>query len=191
MRVYFLILAIVAMTSCSTFIPTTRDNTAAHKVADNASTKANAEFVGKVQFDPEPTVEVLEDAKGHTTVRVTPQPRVVEAKAVSGSAQKANTSEDATTLSSVKIPLGVKLILIGIGIVAVVFGLKWAYNAVRATAIGTAITKADAVLSNKIRSYRARAIDSTATADDKVFFASEIAEIESERGKLASEKGKI
>lgn len=177
--------------ACSTFVPSTRENTAAHKVADNASTRANAEFVGRVQFDPEPTVEVIEGAKGHTTVRVTPQPRVVDTKATSVSSGRADTEENATTLSSVNIPLGVKLILLGLGIIAVVFGLRWAYRAIKTTAFGAAITKADAVLSNKIRSYRARAVDTTATADDKAFYASEIAEMEAERGKLASEKGKV
>lgn len=182
------LLLVLLLAGCSTFVPSTRENTAAHKVADNASTKANAEFVGTVQYDPEPTVEVIDAGKKGTTVRITPQPRVVETKAVSVAAGKAAIHEDATTVNSVNIPLGVKLILLAIGIVGVIFALKWAYNAIRATAIGQAIGKGDAFLANRIRSYRARASDSSATTDDKAFYASEIAELESERARLAQEK---
>lgn len=173
--------------ACSSLVPTTRSESAATRIADNAATKASTEFAGRVEFEPQPTVVVI-DGEGRMPgrVEVRPAPRIVDTTASAHNNSEARSRDAVSSMLSVSIPLGVRLVLIGLGLIVVLIALRLAYSYVRKTAFGLAVSKADAMLSAKIRSYRARAIDSNATPDDKAFYATEIAEIESERGKLAA-----
>lgn len=172
--------------ACSSLVPTTRSESAATRIADNAATKASTEFAGRVEFEPQPTVVVI-DGERHVPgrVEVRPAPRVVDTTASAHNNSEARSRDAVSSMLSVSIPLGVRLVLIGLGIIAVVLAFRYAYRSVRATALGEVVKHADDVLAAKVRSYRARSIDTSATLDDKVFFAAETAELESDRGRLA------
>lgn len=80
------------------------------------------------------------------------------------------------------IPLGVNLALLGIGILIVMYAIKYA----RASSLSAnaAYTAVDSALAEQIRAFRAKAI--TATDPQTItLLQSQIAEMESQRGKLA------
>ena len=100
----------------------------------------------------------------------------------SKSSTDAGTKTNANGTFSQTIPLGVKLTLIGIGIIAIVFGLSFAWKRLKVTAIGQGISLADDVLAGQIRKIRNRAQTSTDPSEIARLNA-DIADLESERGR--------
>lgn len=93
---------------------------------------------------------------------------------------KEKTSE--TVSKSVSIPLGVNLILLAIGMLAVLFAINRARKS--SLAVNAAYQTFDSVLAGQIRSIRERAILSTDNQTISMLNA-QIADIEAQRGRLA------
>jgi hypothetical protein len=87
--------------------------------------------------------------------------------------------------SAVSIPLGVKLALLAGGLMLLVVAVRMIQRHVRGTAIGQAISVADASLKRRIEAWRDRAVASTNPADIAIA-ERELAALEAERGKLRS-----
>lgn len=93
-------------------------------------------------------------------------------------------SHDAAAGTSISsIPFGVKLILIGIGVLVILGALILAWRYVKTTAVGQGISLGDTVLANHIKKLRDRASLSTNPAETAVH-QMDIASLEAERGKL-------
>ena len=87
--------------------------------------------------------------------------------------------------SSVTIPIGVKIALLAGGLMLLVVAVRMIQRQVRGTAIGQAISVADASLKRRIETWRDRAVASTNPADIAIA-ERELAALEAERGKLRS-----
>ena len=100
-----------------------------------------------------------------------------------------NASEDdslvETFSSKTSVPFGVSLILSGIGIIVLVYGIKMARSS--SAAVDAAYRTADSLIASQIRSLRERAVLSS---DQSVIaqLQSQVAEMEAQRGKLAAQR---
>jgi hypothetical protein len=103
------------------------------------------------------------------------------------SGQNAGSHDFAKGTSASTIPFGVKLILAGVGIFIVVAALLYAWKSVKTTAVGQGISLGDAILSNQISKLRSRASVATDPAIAAQHLA-DVADLESQRGKLAQNK---
>lgn len=98
-------------------------------------------------------------------------------------ASNAGSKDAAFGTSVVSIPLGVKLALIGFGIILITAGTLFAWRYLKATWLGHGIQLADGLLAAQIRKVRERMVN--APPDIAAKHAHDIAELEAERGKLA------
>jgi hypothetical protein len=87
------------------------------------------------------------------------------------------------TLTNISIPAGVKLGLLAAGILAMLFALNRVRNA--SAAASAAFSAADGAMAQQIRRMRERAVVATDAATINALQA-QIAELEAERGRLAS-----
>jgi hypothetical protein len=87
-----------------------------------------------------------------------------------------------STSKSVSIPLGVNLILLAIGMLAVIFAINRARNS--SLAVNALYQTFDSALAGQIRSVRERAILSTDNQTISMLNA-QIADLEAQRGRLA------
>lgn len=119
-----------------------------------------------------------------TTVELTRPAASEDSMSVkSDSSQHAGTKQDQTVASTVSVPFGLKLIMIGVGILLIVFALVYAWKYVKTTAFGAAISAGDSALSQVISHIQAQA--TTATDPNTVSRLQSVQAVaENVRGKL-------
>jgi predicted extracellular nuclease len=101
----------------------------------------------------------------------------------SKSSQNAGSKDAASGESSVSIPFGVKIGLVGVGLIVCVVGIKFLVSAAKNTAAGQAVSVFDGMLSNYLQSWRTHA-QTTTDPHEMAEANAEIAELEAMRGKL-------
>lgn len=134
------------------------------------------EFVGRLPAEPE--------VRGIDVPYASPQaePYSEQTEFHSSLATDHDSEASGSFLSKTTIPMGVNLMLLAAGILAVLFAVRMARNS--SAAANVAFQTADAGLASMIRSLRDRAAVSTdpgRIAD----YQTQIAELESQRGRLA------
>jgi hypothetical protein len=196
------------LTGCS-LLPTSKTQSEAVKAADSLSTQSQQTFRKVTTGTPAPTgpaVRVGGIWNRVTLPGVSPAPEVVKVapggvyapsqapvasalppfqetvEFTAGSDQTVASKSSAKGTLDVSIPMGVKIGLVGVGLIL----LAWGVRTIRASsaAVNAAYGAADATLASRIRSWREKAV----TATDPTEIAklqSNIAELEADRGKLA------
>jgi hypothetical protein len=106
-----------------------------------------------------------------------------EVKLNSSSGQTGGSATQAASDEKSTLPAGVKLILLGIGIVVVTAGLIFAWRHLKTTAVGQGIALGDAALKSQIDIIRSKLATTTDSARQAEHNAA-IAQLEAERGKL-------
>lgn len=182
-----LLLAVVLLAGCSSLVPTSRQENAATRVSDSATSKAGFEYAGTISPAFWPSVTVSNIGKGHVEVTM---PQNFQANASSEIDAKAG-SKDGFNYALIKqIPLGVRIILIAVGIASLLaVWLVIRRYSVAAKAAGDiadrrvaeAIKKADTALAAAIERNRTRAMVSNDDKETKVA-AVEVASLERARG---------
>jgi ABC-type nickel/cobalt efflux system permease component RcnA len=118
---------------------------------------------------------------------VTSIPLREQVEITSRSTTDAGSKTNANGSTSTTIPLGVKLGLAGFGLILLAVGLKLLWGYVSKTALGQGLAAADELAARQIRKFREKAMTTTDTAEIAQLNA-HIADLESERGRLASRK---
>jgi uncharacterized membrane protein YuzA (DUF378 family) len=90
---------------------------------------------------------------------------------------------DGSSISS--IPMGVKIGLVGVGIIALIIGLKFGWSAIKTTAFGQGLSAGDAALAEMIRAHRSKA-SITTDPTELAKTNSMIADLEATRGRLTA-----
>jgi hypothetical protein len=187
-------LALLLTTGCGTLVPTERSNQSAVETADRLSARQSENFRrivegNKVESHELPPVKIGGlGNKVELTIENPPQaehqpsPPYREETTYSANNQSESTSalESITKFEST-IPLGVKLTLIGIGIVVVILAIRMALKS--SAAATAAFGAADQSLAGIIRGLRSEATTST-DPHDLAWLNNKVAELESERGRL-------
>mgnify|MGYP001576748295 CR=1 FL=1 len=188
---------LIALTGCGTLIPKESNEQAAIRATDSIATQNSVESHRQIQ--PEiPSAEVITYNNEKVASKITLPAARQDILTKSESSQGANSKGSLMGGSSVSIPLGVKIILIALGIgslAAVVFGIiKYAKSQSPAIAAALsladraakeAITRADQVLAKEVQKHRDEAI-AAKTAEDQLWHQTQIANLETERGKLVN-----
>lgn len=99
----------------------------------------------------------------------------------------AGSKASAAGSSEISIPLFVKIIGLAIGLVLLALAVWWLWGFLRTTAFGQGISLADDMAARQIRKLRERAVLADDAAE-KAKLATDIADLESERGKLAGRR---
>lgn len=120
---------------------------------------------------------------------VTSIPLREQVEVVSHEGTEAGSTEKAKGSSATTIPLFVKLIGAGIGIFVIVFALRYAFNAAKGTGFGEGLAFADDLAARQIRKLRERVALATDAAS-QAQLNHDIADLEAERGRLATKGGK-
>jgi ABC-type nickel/cobalt efflux system permease component RcnA len=118
---------------------------------------------------------------------VTSIPLREQVEITSRSTTDAGSKTNANGSTSTTIPFGVKLGLAGLGLILLAVGLKLLWGYVSKTALGQGLAAADELAARQIRKFREKAMTTTDTAEIAQLNA-HIADLESERGRLASRK---
>lgn len=192
MRTIIVILAML-LVGCGSLVPTERQQSQSVKSTEALAVEQERTIQRVFEVTPGLALADQEEVR-----RVPGKPISHEAPAtvservsyISKTKTGADTDSKSEGSSETSIPLGVKIALVGIGLLILVFALKSLVAWAKGTAIGQAAGYADDMLREVIRRKRAEAAQSTDTA----FIArvqAEIAELEADRGRLAAKKGKI
>lgn len=186
MKVIF-VLCIVLLVGCSSLVPTSRQENAATRVSDSATSKAGFEYAGTLSPAFWADVTVSNIGKGSVSVTM---PKNYTANASSEIDAKAG-SKDGFNYALIKqIPLGVRILLVALGVgalLAVWLVIRRYSMAARAAGdvadrrVAEAIKKADTALSSAIERNRTRAMVSNDDKETKVA-AVEVASLERARG---------
>jgi hypothetical protein len=191
-------LALLLTTGCGTLVPTERSNQSAVETADRLSARQSETFRRivegtKVESHELPPVKIGGlGNKVELTIENPPAQEFQPYPPVSAPYREETTysannqSESKSALDSITkfestIPLGVKLTLLGLGIVVVIWAIKYALNA--SAAGKAAFSAADQSLASIIRGLRSEATTSTDPLD-LAWLNNKVAELESERGRL-------
>lgn len=186
MRVIF-VLCIALLVGCSSLVPTSRQENAATRVSDSATSKAGFEYAGTISPAFWPSVTVSNIGKGSVSVEM---PQNYRANVSSDINAKAG-SKDWFDYSFVQqIPMGVRILLValGLGALLAVWLVIRRYSVAAKTAgdiadrrVAEAIKKADTALAAAIERNRSRAMVSNDDKETKVA-AVEVASLERARG---------
>lgn len=155
------------------------------QTASLAATR-NSELEQRIVSAPQPTIVTSSNPKtGETMTTITPAPAVASSRYVD--AMIAEGGEHSTNWYSFteSIPLGVKLILLAIGVG--MFLAIWLYVRKVSLAAQEAGELADHVLAEQIQRLREKAIAAT-DHRDIAMHSTEIAALEAQRGRLAKKK---
>lgn len=182
-----LLLAAVLLAGCSSLVPTSRQENAATRVSDSATSKAGFEYAGRISPAFWPSVTVSNIGRGHVEVQM---PQNYTATVRNDIDAKAG-SKDWFDYSFMKqIPLGIRILFIALGL-ASLLAVWWVIRkySVAARAAGDvadrrvaeAIKKADAALASAIERNRTRAMVSKDDQEMKVATV-EVASLERARG---------
>lgn len=196
MRYLYLIL-LLSLTGCGTLIPTERKQQSAIETADKLSSRQTENYRRiiegeKVQSHELPPVRIgglgnkvelkLEHApvpESYPAVARTPY-REETSYASTGASESDSALESMTKLEST-IPMGVKLILLAIGIFSFIFAIRYAIkSSAAAKAVAGAADQGFAAIVNRIRND---AMTST-NPEDMAYYNSVVSDVERERGKL-------
>lgn len=179
----------LALSGCGTVVPTQRQENAATRVADQSGGKSQFEYATRIHpsFWPEVTVSNI----GKGTVRVVP-PLNVDTTLTSEMEAKAG-SRDIWSFSLIQtIPLGVRLILLAIGLIMLMAVAWYLFRKFRFLSVAKevadrraaeAIAKADQAFSDMADKARERAVVANDPKEAAVA-ALETARVEKARGKL-------
>jgi hypothetical protein len=202
-RLSFGLLALVA--GCGTLVPSEKKasesvkSTEAIATAQNQTIKRTMEVVPEMakQITSRTVYRTLPDTKTSSSgdASVPPAQGWIETDSPPTIRErleiKTETSTDAGTKAQAQgstensIPLGVKIGLLGVGILILTFALIWAWRYVKTTGFGAAISLADDALAAQIRGLRTKAI-STTDAKEQATTLAHLAELEATRGRLAN-----
>lgn len=182
-----LLLSALILAGCGTLVPTSRQENAATRVSDSATSKAGFEYAGTISPAFWPSVTVSNIGKGSVSVEMPQNYRATVSSEIDAKAG----SKDWFDYSFVKqIPMGVRIILIAVGLgLLLAFWLVLRRYSVAAKAAGDvadrrvaeAIKKADSALAAAIERNRTRAMISGDDKETKVA-AVEVASLERARG---------
>lgn len=188
------------LTSCGTLVPADRVQQQAIKAQESAAAANSIQAASSYRVaPPSETLRVhtpdqavavsgrTQMVAGSTIELIRPAAGEANTQLKTSSSQEAGSKQALTGSDSVQIPLGVKLILIGAGIAAIVGALLLAWKYVSNTAFGAGIKLGDAALANVISHIQARAITSTDPMQNATL-ASIQAVAENSRGKLNNPK---
>lgn len=191
------IAAVMLLSGCS-LVPTEKQQSQSVKSTEAISTSHDRTIERALEVTPEYGMKVSNAGtitvrdlnsppQAPQTVSIVPlAPSVRETLTIrESSGQNAGSHDTAAGTSITSIPFGVKIVLIGIGILILTFSLIFAWRYVKTTAVGQGINLGDAILSSHIKKLRDRAINATDPAV-KAQHMADIAELESERGKTAA-----
>lgn len=193
------ILLLLLTTGCGTLVPTERSKQSAVETADRLSARQSENYRrviegDKVQSHELPPVKIGGlGNKVELTIENPPQPEYQpyppvahtpyreETTYSSTGESKSNSALESITKFETSIPLGVKLAILGIGIVAVVLAIRYAINA--SAAGKAAASAADQSLANIIRGLRSEATTEE-NPKEMAWLNNKVAELEAERGRL-------
>lgn len=169
-----------------TLIPSERTNQASVKATDHISAENSVSAHRQIQ--PEVPMAEFRTYDGTNKISEVVLPgAAVAATTKSTSGQNAFSRGDLSGTNAVSIPLGSKLILIGVGLLAIIGALLLAWKYVKSTSVGAGIQLGDQILKRQID----RLYDRVATSSDKKEQAgilNDIASLEADRGKLNNPK---
>lgn len=181
----FAAIGLLMLCSCG-FVPReVKQQETIKQTAALAATR-NSELEQKIVSAPQPTIVTSSNPRtGEVQTTITPAPAVVTSKYHDGVEVEASESGKSWYLWAETIPLGVKLILLAIGI-GMLLGI-WFYIRKISAAAAASSELADHVLAEQIQRLRSKAMLST--EHEEVAHANvEIAALEAQRGKLAGGK---
>lgn len=199
MRFIVLLSFAVLLSGCGALLPSRKSESAAVKAAESVSTTQN-ETVRHIvkapaQKAPEQTEIKIGGLGNKVDVRF-PEPPPQERQIACEPAQyqsdttysiqrtgKAGIKEDLKGNFDVSIPMGVNLLLLAGGVIAIVIAIKIAKNSSASTK--AAFDMADSVIAHRIRAFRERVAQST-DASELARLNAEIASLEADRGRLKS-----
>lgn len=173
------------LVGCGTMVPQQRQETATSRYVDTLGQKSVGEFAGKIDPSFWPSVTVSNIGKGSVSVAM---PAHKEVNATVSSKGQAGSQDFLSWDSIVSIPLGVKLILLAMGIYGVVMVLKYVRKS--SASVNAAWQAADQSLARQITKLRNRAT-TTSNPMEMAQLNADISDAEAERGKMAAQKGKL
>lgn len=179
----------LVFSGCASLVPTSRKENAATRVTDSAASKAGFDYALKVDPKFWPSVTVSNIGKGSVAVSA---PAAYEATITSSIDAKAG-SKDWFDYSFIQqIPLGVRILLVALGLAAlgaVIWAARRYSVAIKAATdiadrrVAQVANKADEALAAAIDRNRTRAMVST-DPKEAAIAATEVASIEKARGIL-------
>lgn len=187
-RLFPLVLMLLPM-GCGALIPREATKSASVQTSEHIAANHDLTIRRAVEILPEmalrvPQSGVVTSTELRPSVPQMPATReTLEIRSVSG--ENSGAAEVAQGNSKDSIPLFVKLIGGAVGVFALTFALGWLWRTIRTTALGQGINAGDKVLGAFIQKLRQRALESV-TNEEKARHLSDIAHLESERGKLAN-----
>lgn len=179
-------LAVIGACGCS-LLPTERQRSEAVKATEAIATTSERTTERTLEITPASAFEVYATAASNAPA-VAQLPLVREQTRVTTRTDTgAGSRNSANGSTSVSIPMGVKIGLLGIGILILGGALAWAWRYVKSTAFGQGASLVHDLAARQIRKLRDRAALST-DPTEQARLQVDIAELEAERGKLASRK---
>jgi hypothetical protein len=183
----FLLLTLSALflSGCGSLIPSERKSSESVKASEAIATAQNQTVRRTLEVVPEMANKIAQWGSNVSSVSLPAIREQVEV--ISSSDSNAGTKEQAFGSNAVSIPLGVKLGLIGVGIAIIVGALLFAWRSVKSTSFGQGLALADEALARQVRSWRNYAA-TVRDPEEQSEANAEIAELEAERGRLATQK---
>lgn len=184
MRNTTILLLLLTLTGCSSILGNKKKQSG-EESTEKVASQQTAQVVREAVSTPPITVgNVGESASVNFTV--SPSQQKVETE--TGSKAQVSRDESWFSNSTVRLPISIALVIGGIGILILTFAIRYAIKAAKATNAGNAVlTLSDDIIARSIQSMRTLA---TVTTDPTITAHANgvIAEMESNRGKLARKK---
>ena len=178
-------LAVIILTllaGCGSLVPSERMKSQSVQAAENLGSQQERTIRRVLEVTPQSALVTARTG----TVAVVSQPSVKETISIeSKSSSDAGSTDRSTGTTATTMPYGVKVGLLGAGVLLLVVALRFAWASLRTTAVGEGIAAGDAALAAYIRSKRAEATTSTDPATIARTMG-EVASLEAERGRLAA-----
>lgn len=197
------LLALMLAAGCGTLVPSERKASEAVKSSEAIATAQNQTITRTIEVVPEMAKQIASKPqvvyvhpKNVSNTNVADTPVYLQTDAPPTIRERLEIKTEATTDAGSKdqargstensIPLGVKIGLLGAGILILTFALVWAWRYVKTTGFGAAISLADDAIASQIRALRTKAV-STTDAKEQAAMLAHIAELEATRGRLANQ----
>lgn len=181
-----LVVAVVVVSMGCSLLPTERHKSQSVATTEAIATESERTTQRTLSVVPEAALAITHDSNV-VSIPIGSSVREV-VSTTSRVSTGAGSKDNATGSSSVTIPGFVKLIGAAIGLIGIVLAIKYALNAARGTALGQGLALADDLAARQIRKLRERASLST-DVSEQARLNQDIADLESERGRVAASKG--
>lgn len=174
-------LSFLLLSGCSALVPSEKRVSQSVQATEAIHSDVERTTERTMSVVPEMAIAVRQDSNvvaiplGSSVSEVT--------KTTTRSSTGAGSRDTAAGSSASTIPLFVKIIGSGIGLIVLAIGLRWLWNTVKTTALGQGLAAADDLAARHIRKLRERAALAT-DASEQARLNLDIAELEAERGRL-------